>query len=257
VSDTIDEPHIITFDDILAAVELRQIPHRRPTRAKRLIMHCPVCGGEFCVTVMHSRGFVTVRCDKECLSGAILDALHIVGAQRVPRIGDDLAAKHGNQVRIAYLFAEQFAGKAIHAHGLGWYWWSGKRWVEDRGNKRVTEYLLRTLRQALADSFNDPELRKAVERCETHTAMAGVLNIASKLPELRVEPQELDADPYVLNCANGTLDLHEFSLRPHHPDDLLTKMTEASYDETAVGRLGTSSWRKCCLTRRCANTCAA
>lgn len=235
VDDTINEPCIIGFDDVLATVELRQIPHRRPTRAKRLIMQCPACGGEYTATAVHQRGYLFLRCDNECAPLNIAHGLKLDGVLRGPQVGDDLGAKHGNQVRIAYLFAEQFAGKAIHAHGLGWFWWSGKRWVEDRGNKRMTEYLLRTLRQALTDSLGDPELRKAVERCETHTAMAGVLNIASKLPELRVDPEELDADPYVLNCASGTLDLHEFKLRPHHPDDLLTKMTEASYDETAVG----------------------
>jgi putative DNA primase/helicase len=137
-------------------------------------------------------------------------------------------------VRIAYLFAEQFAGKVIHAHGLGWFYSDGKRWVEDRGDKHVTELLLRTLRRALADSLGDPDLRKAVGQCETNGALAGVLSIASKLPELRVEPEELDADPYLLNCANGTLDLHDFKLRRHNPDDLLTKMTEASFHEPPV-----------------------
>lgn len=234
MTDTIDEPHIITFDDIRAAVELREVPHRRPNSAKRLIMHCPVCGGEFCVTVMHSRGFVTVCCDNKCAPLDIMRTLKIDGILTAPRPTDDLGAKHGNQVRIAYLFAERFAGRAIHVHGLGWFWWNGKRWVEDRGDKRVTEYLLRTLRQALADSLGDPELRKAVGQCETNGAMAGVLSIASKLPELRVDPDELDADPYLLNCANGTLDLHELTLRPHSPDDLLTKMTEASFQEPPV-----------------------
>jgi hypothetical protein len=52
---------------------------------------------------------------------------------------DDLSVKHGNQVRIAYSFAEQFAGKVVHVHGLLWFWWNSKRRLEDRGDKRVTE----------------------------------------------------------------------------------------------------------------------
>ncbi|GFG52936.1 hypothetical protein CQY20_33025 [Mycolicibacterium agri] len=235
MSDGIDTPPLITFDEIKAAAELREVPYRQPTRAKRLIMNCLVCGGESCVTVIQKRPFVYVNCDNECAPLHVVRTLKVEGLLTAPRSTDDLGAKHGNQVRIAYLFAEMFAHMFIHVFGLGWFWWSGKRWVEDRGDKRVTEYLLRTLRQALADSLGDPDLRKAVGQCETNGAIAGVLSIASKLPELRVDPDELDADPYLLNCANGTLDLHELQLRPHNPDDLLTKMTEASYDETAVG----------------------
>lgn len=228
-------PRLMTFEDVKAAVELREIPYRQPTRAKRLIMNCPVCSGEHTATAIHQRGYLNLLCDNDCAPLAIAHGLKLDGLLHAPHNDEDLSAKHGNQVRIAYLFADQFAGRVIHVHGLGWFWWSGKRWVDDRGDKRVTEYLLRTLRQALTDSYQDPELRKAVGQCETNGAMAGTLSIASKLPELRVDPEELDADPYVLNCANGTLDLHDFRLRPHNADDLLTKMTEASYDEAAVG----------------------
>ncbi|OCB53137.1 hypothetical protein A5722_25540 [Mycobacterium vulneris] len=164
--------------------------------------------------------------------------LKLDGLLRGLSVGDDLGAKHGNQVRIAYQFANRFAGRVIHVHGLGWYWWDGHRWVDDRGDKRVTEYLLQTLRQALTESLHDPELRKAVGQCETNGAMTGVLSIASKLPEFRVDPEELDADPYLLNCANGTLDLHEFVLRPHKPEDLLTKITDASFREQPVDSSG-------------------
>lgn len=230
------EPNLITFDDIQAAVELRAVPYKRPNRAKRLIMDCLACGGHMCVTVGGKAGYVALQCDNECADRDILDKMRVAGILREPRTADDLGAKHGNQVRIAYLFAEMFADTFMHVHGLGWFWWTGKRWAEDRGDKRVTEYLLRTLRRALTDSLNDPELRKAVGQCETANAMAGVLRIAAKLPEFRVEAEELDADPYLLNCANGTLDLHELTLRPHDRGDLITKITEAAYDENAIGR---------------------
>lgn len=249
MSDTTDAPHIITFDDFEAAAQLRKIPHSRPSRAKRLIMRCPTgCGGdELTLTVIARSGHVFPRCDNKCAPLDIVHALNLDGMLRAPSSTDDLSAKHGNQVRIAYLFADQFAGEVIHAHGLGWYWWNGKQWVEDRGDKRVTELLLRTLRRALTDSLGDPDLRKAVGQCETNGALAGVLSIASKLPELRVEPEELDADPYLLNCANGILDLHELKLRPHNPDGLLTKMTEASFQEPPVDDNGDpipGTWEK-------------
>ena len=44
-----------------------------------------------------------------------------------------------------------------------------------------------------------------------------------------VTPDDLDADPFLLNCPNGELDLRTGELRAHDPADLLTKMTGAAY----------------------------
>ena len=50
-----------------------------------------------------------------------------------------------------------------------------------------------------------------------------------------VTPDDLDADPFLLNCANGTLDLRTGKLRDHDPADLLTKMTGAAYRPGTAG----------------------
>ncbi len=50
-----------------------------------------------------------------------------------------------------------------------------------------------------------------------------------------VTPDDLDADPFLLNCANGTLDLRTSELRSHDPADLLTKMTGAAYRPDSAG----------------------
>jgi putative DNA primase/helicase len=85
--------------------------------------------------------------------------------------------------------------------------------------------------EALA--IEDAEKRKAAlraaKRGESAHAIAGALTLASTEPELAVSPGVLDADPYLLNCANGTLDLRTRELRDHDPADLLTKVTRAAY----------------------------
>jgi putative DNA primase/helicase len=48
--------------------------------------------------------------------------------------------------------------------------------------------------------------------------------------ELAITPGQLDANPWLLNCPNGTLDLRTGHLRPHRREDLLTKTTAAPYD---------------------------
>ena len=43
----------------------------------------------------------------------------------------------------------------------------------------------------------------------------------------------LDADPYLLNMANGTLDLRTMQIRPYDPADRITKVCRAAYDPDA------------------------
>jgi putative DNA primase/helicase len=44
---------------------------------------------------------------------------------------------------------------------------------------------------------------------------------------------ELDRDPWALNCPNGTLDLRSGKLRTHDPADLITRLAPVEYDAAA------------------------
>src|SRR5262249_13569998 len=66
-------------------------------------------------------------------------------------------------------------------------------------------------------------------------AIAGALTLAGTENGIVVIPDDLDADPFLLNCRNGTLDLRTGELREHDPADLLTKMTGAAFDPAAPG----------------------
>ncbi len=56
---------------------------------------------------------------------------------------------------------------------------------------------------------------------------------AAALPGMSVRPADLDRDPWLLNCPNGTLDLRQGELREHRREDLITKVTRASFDPNA------------------------
>src|SRR5262249_15614311 len=47
-------------------------------------------------------------------------------------------------------------------------------------------------------------------------------------------PEELDRNPFVLNCKNGTLDLQTGQLRKHRHIDLLTKITPVEFSASAA-----------------------
>lgn len=48
-----------------------------------------------------------------------------------------------------------------------------------------------------------------------------------------IKLSEFDADPYIFNCTNGTLNLQDMTFHAHSPDDLLSKMSGVAYDPNA------------------------
>lgn len=141
--------------------------------------------------------------------------------------------QHHGQVRMAYRFAAVYGSRFMYVKGIGWFVWDGKRWAEDEKDAAKTA-VLDILRSALSESLGgDKELRADVLKCESSAGVAGVLNLASALPGVRVAIDALDADPFLLNCANGTLDLRTRRLHPHHPDDRITKLARGAYAPTS------------------------
>jgi putative DNA primase/helicase len=51
--------------------------------------------------------------------------------------------------------------------------------------------------------------------------------------DLAVSPEELDTDPMLLNVENGTIELRNGALRPHRPEDLITKLAPVEFDPAA------------------------
>lgn len=136
--------------------------------------------------------------------------------------------QHSGQVRMAYRLARSHVDQLLYVHGIGWHAWDGTRWIEDvRG--AAQRAVLEVLRDALAESVADKQLRADVAKCESKAGVEGVLGIAAALVEFATTVEDLDADPYLLNCANGTLDLRTMELRGHDPADRLTNVTAAAY----------------------------
>lgn len=148
-----------------------------------------------------------------------------------------VADKHSGQVRIAYRLADHYDNRLLYVHGIGWHLWDGTRWAPDDAG-HAKRAVLDVLRVALAESLGDKELRADVRKCESASGVNGVLDIAAALPEFAATVRDLDADPYLLNTAAGTLDLRTMELRGHDPGDRITKVTRAAYDPEAPG----STW---------------
>lgn len=137
------------------------------------------------------------------------------------------------QTKLAEQFARYRKGEFLHVHGIGWHHWDGTRWAVDEGDARARRAMLKMLKNAWTVAFGDPVAVSALKGCMSDSAQRGALNIASIMEEFSTTVAELDADPYLLNTANGTLDLRTGELRAHDPADRLTKVTRGAHDETA------------------------
>jgi len=78
--------------------------------------------------------------------------------------------------------------------------------------------------------------QKAATRYLEHAAstlqdrrLKAMLAQAQDEPSIPVLPQDLDRDPWLLNCLNGTLDLRTGELRSHQRGDLLTQGIAVAY----------------------------
>ncbi|MGW9415160.1 DNA primase family protein [Arthrobacter cupressi] len=148
--------------------------------------------------------------------------------------GDPPDTVFRGQLRMAHRLAAGHADKLMYVHGLGWYCWQSSRWVEDRTGE-AERCVFSVLRAAHAEAFGDDKLSADVRSCQSANGVEGVLKLASKLKEFAFTTDDLDADGYLLNVPNGTLDLRAMELRGHDHRDRITKVCGASYDPAAAG----------------------
>jgi putative DNA primase/helicase len=126
-----------------------------------------------------------------------------------------------------------------------WLVWDGQRWAHD-STGQTQRWMKAIARRLTADAIAEPDEQKCkaamslARRAESAAGIRGALTLASTEKGVVVTPDDLDADPFLLNCTNGTLDLRTGELHDHNPADMLTKMTGAAYRPDAKG----PEWRK-------------
>lgn len=119
-----------------------------------------------------------------------------------------------------------------------WMVWDGCRWAEDQTGE-VVRRAKATVRGIYgeASKFEDDNLRAAAAKhareSEKAARISAMILLAESEPGVPVVPDELDADPWLLNCENGTLNLKTGGLRPHDRNDGITKLCPVKYIERA------------------------
>ncbi len=155
----------------------------------------------------------------------------------------------GNAERMLALFPNQMR----YCPATGWLVWDKKRWATDTNGKAIrrmkatvrsigkdTAEINRQLLQSGIELEERKELEKkrtAIEawarRSEAARVIQAGLMLAQSEPGTPVEFEELDADPWLINCQNGTLCLKTGELLPHNSAHLITKILPVGYDPEA------------------------
>lgn len=137
--------------------------------------------------------------------------------------------------------ADRFGDRLRHVGAWKkWLVWDGTRWAPNSDGQpaRWAKVIARGLTTE-AMAIQDKDERKAklaqARRLESSAAIAGILTLAATEARIAITPDRLDADPFLVNCANGTIDLRTMTLQEHDSADLLTKIAGAAYDPQAQG----------------------
>lgn len=153
----------------------------------------------------------------------------------------------GTAERLVSKYGENM--KFCHAWGK-WLIWDGKKWNNDdtgAASKLAIDHAKSLMEEsrdayteaakaALADDSGDAQGKKirakALYEFATKSQQLARVNAALTLaqPYVPVLPKVLDIDPWALNCDNGILNLKTMELRPHHRDELLTKLCPTPYN---------------------------
>jgi len=123
-----------------------------------------------------------------------------------------------------------------------WLSWDGTRWANDGdvgARQRAKRYAKSLWKYTgkLGHLLDKDELGKLISfiRATNQTPkMAAFLSLAEVDERVVCPVDELNADPTLLNCVNGTVDLVTGKLRPHSPADRITQICSVAYDANAV-----------------------
>jgi len=137
-----------------------------------------------------------------------------------------LVARHGRDLRYCHAFGK-------------WLVWSGTHWEADATGavERMAKETVRAVYHEAGDEAGESQ-RKALadhaKRSESVSLLAAMIDLARSEPGIPVTPGELDRGPWLLNVANGTIDLKTGELHPHRREDLITKLAPVEFDSQAA-----------------------
>jgi putative DNA primase/helicase len=147
----------------------------------------------------------------------------------------------------AQRFARQHGENVRFTPERGWFVWDGRRWAHDEKLILVQELAKKTalsIFDEVKSARDRSEMFAHAKRSQSRRAIEAMLWLARSEPGIPVRLTQFDANGWLLNVANGTLDLKTGELKPHRREDLISNMSEICFEPDAEAELWDSFlWR--------------
>lgn len=162
-------------------------------------------------------------------------------AQVIASVSDD-DILNWDDISIARLFTQECKNEIrFNSDSKKWLIWKGAHWQTDK----IDEVVLRAARFSQSLYAKAPALvknqadmttaQRQIKRSNTSVGLNAFLNISRAF--LSLTSDELDKNPYLLNCKNGTVNLRTGELEPHSAANLITKLVPYNYEAGAQSRV--------------------
>jgi putative DNA primase/helicase len=184
----------------------------------------------------------------------------VTGARTLAElIGEDIVAKVREWLQLESQIESQIVDGSLHHTDMGnaqrlverhgtnlrycfdsgkWLTWNGRSWTADNDGQ-VDRFAKETIKSMYCEagcsaSVSDRgNLAKHALKSEAEGRLRAMVNLSKTEPSVPVSQSMLDADPWLLNCGNGTIDLRTGKLLAHHRSNLCTKEVPIAFDSDA------------------------
>ena len=152
-----------------------------------------------------------------------------------------------NEIGMANLFSELYRNEARYCpENKSWYTYHKGAWRRDEGAILVSEKLKDFVRCMViyCGEIVDDDKRKAYSKFVNSMGDRRMRDriLKDATGEMYISASEFDANPYLINCRNGTYNLKDLTFHPHKWSDFITMQT--SFDYVPIENTKCERWEK-------------
>jgi putative DNA primase/helicase len=133
-----------------------------------------------------------------------------------------LAARYGQDLR--------------YTAARGWFAWDGRRWAHDEKALRVQELAKETAKSIFTEIERAPDkdaMFRHAKRSQGRNSIDAMVWLARSESGIPALITDFDCNGWLLNVANGTIDLRTGELGPHRREDLISNIVQIEFDPEA------------------------
>lgn len=175
------------------------------------------------------------------------DKMYMIKSYHPERADETSSGFEWSEMGMANLFGVLYNKEARYcAEHKSWFTYHEGAWRKDEGSILVSEKIKDFVRLMIlyCGEITDDDTRKAYTKFVNSMGDRRMRDriLKDATGELRIAAAQFDANPYLINCLNGTYDLSDFTFREPRWDDYLTMQT--NFRHTVSRDIRCERWEK-------------